>query len=99
MAYEHWLVSVATVRVCDWEDPPSETSGSLFVGYFTVSFCYSVNDKYYVGRFHSSHGWEKGAEVGILYNPENPTEISVCDEYASGTEAALGSVLELLGGF
>ena len=98
MTYEHWLVATATISSCDWEDPPSRTSGGLFVGHFTVSFSYAIDDNHYCGKFHSSHAWEKETEVGILYNPKNPTESSVCDEEKSQIIPVLECILELLGG-
>lgn len=98
MAYEHWLVTTATISSCDWEDPPSQTPGSLFVGYFTVVFFYAVDGNRYWGKFHSSHAWEKETEVGILYNSKNPMESCVCDEDESQMVPVLECVLELLGG-
>ena len=98
MAYEHWLVTTATIGSCDWEDPPSQTPGSLFVSYFTVVFSYAVDGDHYRGKFHSSHAWEKETEIGILYNPKNPIESCVCDEDESQIAPVLECALELLGG-
>lgn len=97
MTYEDWLISTATISTCDWEDPPSRTSGSLFVGYFTVGISYSVEGKRYSGKFHSSRAWKKDTEVGILYDPQNPMESLVCDEDDSQLAAVLWCVLEMLG--
>lgn len=98
MACEHWFVSSATISSCDWEGPPSQTQGSLFVGHFTVGFFYAAEGNRYWGKFHSPHAWEKETEVGILYNPEDPMESRVCDGDESRTVAVLECVLELLGG-
>jgi hypothetical protein len=99
MTYDDWLVSTATINSCDWEDPPSQTPGSLFVGYFTVVFSYAADGNHYCGKLHSSHAWGKETEVGILYNLKNPIESCVCDEDQSQTVAVLECVLALLDGF
>jgi Protein of unknown function (DUF3592) len=99
MTYENWLLSTATILSCDWEDPQSRSPASLFIGYFTVVFSYEVEGNRYRGRFHSSHAWGNGAEVGILYNPRNPLESCVCDEDESRTVAVVDCVLQLLDGF
>jgi hypothetical protein len=98
MSYEHWNVTTATISTCDWEDSPSQTPSSLFVGYYTVVFTYTVDGSHYWGKFHSSHAWEKETEVGVLYNPMNPIESSVCDEVESQIVPVLECVLVLLEG-
>ena len=97
MTYEHWLVTTATINICEWKDPPSETPSSLFVGYFTVVFSYVVDGTNYRGTFHSSHMWEKETEVGMLYNPQDPVESCVCDEDESQIIPVLECVFALLG--
>jgi hypothetical protein len=97
MTNEHWLVTTATINSCAWEDPPSQTPSSLFVGHFTVSLSYAIDGNRYCSKFHSSHAWEKEAEVEILYNPKNPMESSVCDEGESQIVPVLECALELLG--
>lgn len=97
MAYEDWLVTTATINGCDWEDPPSQTQCSLFVGYFTVAFSYAVDGNHYSGIFHSPLKWEKETEVPMLYNPQNPVESCVCDEDESQIVPVLECVLALLG--
>ena len=99
MTYEHWIVTAAAINSCDWEDPPSQTSSSLFVGHFTVVFSYGVDGSHYSGKFYSSHEWEIETEVPILYNPQNPLESCVCDEDESQIVQALDCVLELLSGW
>ncbi len=99
MSYENWLVTTATINSCDWEGPQSQIPGSLFIGHFTVVCSYAVDGSRYKGRFHSSHAWEKGAEVGFLYNPTNPAESSFCDEEDdSRIVPILECALELLSG-
>jgi hypothetical protein len=95
MAYENWLLATGTIRRCDWENPQSRLPASLLVGYFSVAFSYAVESKQYRGKFHSSHAWENGAEVEVLYNPSNPVESCVCDEDESRTVAVVECVLEL----
>ena len=97
MAHEDWLSTMATIKTCAWENPPSQNPGSLFVGHFTVAFSYAVGGNRYAGKFYCSHEWGKDAEVPILYNPQNPVEILVCDEDESEFIPGLGCVLELLG--
>lgn len=80
MTYENWLVNTATVQSCDWEDAPPRTQSSLFAGRFIVGFSYALDDNNYSGKFYSSHAWEKGKVLGMLYNPQNPEESCVCDE-------------------
>jgi hypothetical protein len=98
MAFEDWTSTTATVKSCAWEDPPSQTPSSLFVGHFTVSFSYAVNGNRYGGKFYSSHEWGKEAEVPILYNAQNPVESCVCDEDESEFIPVFECALELLGG-
>jgi hypothetical protein len=98
MTYEDWLVTAATINSCDWEDPPSQTPASLFVGHFTVAFSYAVGGNRYCGKFHSSRAWGKETEVGLLYNPQNPVESCVCDEDESQIVTALECVLVLVDG-
>lgn len=98
MSYGDWQVTTATICSCDWENPPSQTPGRLFVGYFTVVFSYEVDGYIYRGKFHSSHAWEKETEVGVLYNPDNNMENVICDEDESQIVPVLECVLELLGG-
>lgn len=98
MTYESWTTATATIKGCDWEDPPSQTPGSLFVGHFKVAFSYVADGSRYSGRFYSSHEWGKETEVSILYNPENPVESYVCDEDESQFLPVLECALELLGG-
>ena len=97
MAYEHWLVTTATIDSCEWNDPPSDNPSSLFVGYFTVVFSYAVDGKKYCGKFHSSHPWGKETEVGMLYNPQDPVESCVSDEDESQILPVLECVFALLG--
>ena len=80
MTYENWSATTATIQSCEWEDAPPQTQSSLFVGYFIVRFSYAADEKEYSGKFYSSRGWEKGAVLGMLYNPQNPEENCVCDE-------------------
>jgi hypothetical protein len=81
MTYENWVVNTATIQSCEWKDAPPRTESSLFVGYFIVCFSYIADDKHFSGKFYSSHAWEKGTDLGMLYNPQNPVENCVCDEY------------------
>ena len=96
MTYENWVTSTATILSCSREDTQSRSPASLFVGHFTVDFSYAFEGKHYRGRFHSSHAWEDGSEVGILYNPGNPVESCACDEDESRTVAVLECALQLL---
>ncbi len=96
MSYDNWLGVTATITSCDWEDSPSQSSRSLFAGYFTISFSYAVDGNHYIGKFHSAYEWENDKEVPILYNPQNPIESCVCDEDESRTIPVLECALELL---
>ena len=100
MTCDDWLAATATISSCDWENPSSQTPGILLVGYFTVGFSYMTESSRYWGKFHSSHAWKEGTEVGILYNPHSPMECSVCDGDGDESQlvAVIGCVLELLGG-
>lgn len=99
MEYEHWRVTTATIESCDWQaPPPSQIPSSLFLAHFTVAFRYAADGNQYRGNFCSAHEWEKGTEVGILYNPQNPAEICVCGDDESRVPWALECALELLGG-
>ena len=60
-------------------------------------FSYAVDGSRFVGKFHSSHEWEKEAEVSLLYNPQNPLESCVCDEDGSHIPPVLACALELFG--
>jgi len=80
MTYENWFVSTATIQSCEWVDAPPRTQSSLFAGYFIVGLSYAANDSHYSGKFYSSHAWEKGSVLGVLYNPQNPEENCICDE-------------------
>jgi hypothetical protein len=80
MTYENWLVTTATIQSCEWEEAPPQTQSGLFVGYFIVRFSYAAEDKQCSGKFYSSHAWEEGTVLGMLYNPQNPEENCVCDE-------------------
>jgi hypothetical protein len=98
MSYENWLDTTATIKSCDWEDPPSQSPSSLFTGHFTVAFSYAVHSKRYSGRFYSAYEWEKQKEVTILYNPQDPVECCVCDEDESPMVTAVQCILDLSGG-
>jgi hypothetical protein len=74
MTYENWHVLTATIDSCDWEAPLSHTPSPLFVGHFIVAFSYAVDGNRYSGEFRSLHEWEKGTDITILYNPQNPGE-------------------------
>lgn len=50
------------------------------MGYFIVCFSYAAGDKHYSGKFYSSHAWERGTVLGLLYNPQSPEKNFVCDE-------------------
>jgi len=98
MAYQDWAETTATIKSCDWENPPSQTPSSLFIGHFTVAFSYAVDGNRYSGKFYSSREWEKGAEVPVLYNPESPVESCVCDEDESQKIVpVIECAIELLG--
>jgi len=97
MTYEHWLDLTATIKSCNWEDPPSQSPSSLFAGHFTVEFSYSVDGYRYSGKFYSAYEWEKEKEVTILYNPQNPVENCACDEDESPIVTAVQRILELSG--
>jgi hypothetical protein len=96
MTCEHWPVITATIRSCDWENPPSQTPSTLFVGHFIVVFSYVVDGNSCVGKFYSSREWVQGTDLLILYNPQNPAESSVCDDDESQSGAALKWILGLL---
>lgn len=96
MTYEHWCVITATIHSCDWENPPSQAPSTLFVGHFIVAFSYVVDGNNYGGEFYSSHAWEKGTDLAILYNPQNPGESSACDDDESQSEAALEWIFGVL---
>jgi hypothetical protein len=98
MAYEDWTFTTARVKSCTWEDPPSQTPSSLFVGHFTVTFSYALDGIGYSGKFYSSHEWGQEAEVQILYNPQNPVECCACDEEESEFKPVIECALYLLGG-
>jgi len=98
MAYEGWTLATATIKSCAWENPPSQSPSSLFVGHFTVAFSFVVDRNRYSGKFYSSREWEKETEVPILYNPQNPVESCVCDEEESSIIPVFECALELLGG-
>jgi hypothetical protein len=94
MTYEHWSAITATIDSCHWENPPSQAPSTLFVGHFIVVFSYVVDGNPYCGEFYSSHAWEKGMDLMILYNPQNLGESIACDE--SQSEAALEWIFGLL---
>ena len=96
MRYEHWSVMQAMIQSCDWEDPPSQASSALFVGYFIVVYSYIVDGRHYRGEFYCSHEWVKEADLMILYNPQNPGESIACDDDDSESGAALEWILEFL---
>jgi len=98
MTYEGWTSTAATIKSCTWEDPPSQAPSSLFVGHYTSTFSYAVDGNHYCGKFYSSHEWGRGAEVPILYNPQNPVENCICDEDESNFTPALAFAVELIGG-
>ena len=98
MTYEHWLDATATIKSCDWEDPPSQSQSALFTGHFKVAFSYSIDGNRYSGKFYSAYEWEKDSEVTILCNPQNPVECCVCDEDESLIVPAVQCILELAGG-
>lgn len=89
---------MATIKSCDWEDPPSQGPSTLFAGHFTVAFSYVVNSNRYGGKFYSAYEWEKEREVMVLYNPQNPAESCVCNEDGSPIASAVLCILELAGG-
>jgi hypothetical protein len=65
------------------------------VGHFIVAFSYVVDGISHGGAFYSSHRWEEGAELPILYNPQNPEENRVCDD----DESQAGAVAEAVMGW
>jgi hypothetical protein len=73
-------VTNATIHSCRWEDPPSRAVSSLFVGHFVVAYSYVVDGIKRGGEFYSSHAWEEGTDVPILYNPQNPEKSRVYDD-------------------
>ena len=81
MTYENWVATTATIQSCEWHDAPQRTQASLFVGYFAVCFSYTANASHHSGKFYSSHSWEEGTVLGMLYNPQNSEENCVLDEY------------------
>jgi len=98
MTYENWLDATATIKSCDWEDPPSQTPSTLFTGHFTVTFSYAVDGNRSSGKFYSPYEWEEEKEVTILYNPQNPVESCVCNEDESLIAPTVRCILELAGG-
>jgi hypothetical protein len=100
MAYEDWTLTTGTIKSCVWENPPSRTPSSLFVGHFTIAFSYTADASRYSGKFYSSREWGIETEVPILYNPRDPMESCVCDgdEDESAFKPVLDCALELLGG-
>jgi hypothetical protein len=96
MTYEHWSLMTTMIDGCHWQNPSSRTPSTLFVGHFILAYSYVVDGKRYSGEFHSPRAWEKGTDLMVLYNPENPRESIVCDGDESESSTAINWVFGLL---
>lgn len=100
MNQEAWRGATAAIYSCGWEDTPwrvfsFRSLGGLFSGRYVVVYSYTVDGNHYSGEFYSSTEWEQGANLPILYNPENPEESGV-DDGESPIAAAAGLLFALL---